>query len=104
MSEKEENKIGVAWYTKEQWKKLKKIADDFKGNETYKKWKKDMEKLMKELKKSGETPEKIYVDIEKLKKWCLKNNKPITSESRSTYVAHLLRKKYQNQQDGKKPF
>jgi len=53
-----------------------------------------MEKLIKEIKKSGHVPEKINIDIEELKKWCLQNNKPITSESRSEYVAVLLREKY----------
>jgi len=53
-----------------------------------------MEKLIKEIKKSGHVPEKINIDIAELKKWCLQNNKPITSESRSEYVAVLLREKY----------
>lgn len=95
MPKKEEVKIGVAWYTKEQWEKLKKVAADFDGDETYNIWKKDMEKLIKEIKKSGRISEKINVDIEELKKWCLKNNKPITSESRSSYVAFLLKEKYE---------
>ncbi len=75
---------------------MKKITadSDSKIDETYDNWKKDMEKLIKEIKKSGHVPEKINIDIAELKKWCLQNNKPITSESRSEYVAVLLREKY----------
>ena len=94
MLKKEEVKIGIAWYTKEQWEKLKKVAADFKGDETYDNWKRDMEELIEEIRERGQVPEKINIDIEELQKWCERNGKPIISESRSAYVAFLLQEKY----------
>jgi hypothetical protein len=89
-------KMGIAWYTKKQWQILKEVADDSADlDETYKDWKKNAKKLIKGIKQAGDIPDKINIDMKKLKKWCAQNSKPIIQKSRSEYVTVLLKEKYE---------
>ncbi len=88
-------KIGIAWYTEEQWRLLKSVASDAESlDDTYESWRKNAESLVKEIERTGNDPVKVSIDVRKLVEWCREHNKPIDSESRSEYVAVLLRQKY----------
>jgi hypothetical protein len=85
-------KLGLAWYRENQWELLKKVSVDSAHLEsTYREWEEYAIKLELDLLISGNAHERVDIDVNKLVEWCKSNNKPINGESRSEYVAVLLK-------------
>ena len=84
--------IAIAWYRPEQWALLKAYAVDKDVIEdTFEEWVEHAENQFEELQKSGMNMHKILIDIDALVAWCKEKDVPMNSESRSLYVAELLR-------------
>lgn len=103
-SENDDTKVmGVAWYSRDQWKHLCDIAEDRDQlEEAYKEWEDKAEKSVRVFKEKGIHAEKVYVDINELVDWCVENKYPVNSESRSTFVAYKIRDKYTKGQKNNK--
>jgi len=64
-------KVGVAWYTREQWDRLREVsADPGSLADTYEDWVRFAKKSLKQLEEEGIHPEKIEMDVDELVKWC----------------------------------
>jgi hypothetical protein len=80
----------LAWYSKEQWKLLKRrAADAHLLDETYDEWLEEMTRLGRRLKREGKSIVKCFVDIVEIELWCQKENVPLDAKARSRYVAEL---------------
>ena len=84
-------KIGIAHYSEENYRKLLKCADDRNAlDDHYINWLKNYTKTLNELKKNGLNVEPFEIEINVLMEWCKKNNLSNTGESRSRFVAAML--------------
>ena len=84
-------KIGVCWYTEEEWVKIKLNAVDPERFEaSYQEWESMAIKALKDLQKSGISPIKVIVKADELMHWCEAHGKENSAASRSAYVAEML--------------
>lgn len=84
----------LAWYSKEQWKLLKRrAADAHLLDETYDEWLEEMNRLLSRLKQEGNATVKCFVDIAEVELWCQNENLPLDAKARSRYVVEVARNK-----------
>ncbi len=82
--------LALAWYRQDQWQLLLDYSTDSdKLERTYQEWLEHAEEKVKEMSESGLNVVKIDINIEDMKKWCEKSDKPIDGYSRSEYVVFL---------------
>ena len=86
-------KLGVAWYRKEQWERLRSVSSDRDGLETtFEEWEEMAKRRFNELRIAGQTVEKVDVDVEELVIWCKGRGMEIDGKARSRFAAERLRK------------
>ena len=84
--------LGVCWYTPEEFIKMKQAAIDGDNFEdTYEEWLQIAERAIKDLKRPGVNPRKVYVKTEDFRWWCEKNNLSTDGPARTRYVAEILK-------------
>lgn len=84
--------VGVAWYTEENWGKVKAAAaDPERFEETYAQWHAIAIEVVAELKKAGVNAVQFFVLPSELLAWCLIHNKPNNAASRAEFVAEKPR-------------
>lgn len=83
--------VGIGWYSKDQWYKLRAVAADPESLEdTYEEWVEVFNRGTAVLKKSGINALKVPVDVDELEAWCREKGLPINGEARSQYVTEIL--------------
>ena len=93
--------LGLAWYSRETWERLREIADDRdKLDDTYEDWQRQALTMIHDLEVVGQQIRKVPIDIEALVAWCRERKCRIDAAARSEYVAHLLR---QEKKDAEAP-
>lgn len=86
--------LGVAWYTEEQWARVKASAVDPENLEpTYPEWVKMAEDAMREIRRGVRNPIKIQIDAGELAAWCLMHGKPNDSSARAEFASHKMRER-----------
>ena len=86
-----EKNIGVAWYYKEQWGKLRSHSKDRVDMEKkYEDWEKKALETVAKMEADGFTVHRVYIDVDMLIAWCKKKRLPIDGYARSEYTNHLL--------------
>lgn len=89
----------LAWYSKGQWKLLKRsAADAHLLDDSYDDWLEQMNRLVRQLKQKGNAFVKFFVDVEELELWCQKVNVPNDAKARSRYVAETAHEKKPGQE------
>jgi len=84
--------LGLAWYSREAWERLREIADDReKLDETYEEWEQQALAMIRDLEAVGRQVQKIPINIEALVTWCRERKCRIDMAARSEYVSYLLR-------------
>jgi len=87
---KNNRNLALAWYRQDQWQLLLDYSTDSDRLErTYQEWLEHAEKKMNELGKKGINVVKIDINIEEMKKWCKRHDKPIDGYTRSEYAVFL---------------
>ena len=84
---KDSKVICVAWYRKDQWKRLCDISED-KLEYTYEEWKKTAKTQIKLLKKEGIRVEKVDFDIDEFVDWCIDKKYSINSKARADFAIY----------------
>jgi hypothetical protein len=87
---KNNRNLALAWYRQDQWQLLLDYSTDSDRLErTYQEWLEHVEKKMNEMGKEGINVVKIDINIEDMKKWCERHDKPIDGYTRSEYTVFL---------------
>jgi hypothetical protein len=85
-------RVGVAWYTREQWAAVRAVAIDPDNLEaTYEDWVAMAERALQELAQTGMRLEKVTIDSQALLAWCQREGRPVDAEARAAFAAELLR-------------
>lgn len=88
--------VAVAWYSAEQWQRLKEVVEDPQNfEETHAEWQGVFARGLRYLQDQGFDAHKVPVDVEELVDWCRRNQKPIDGSARSDFAAQQLRTKLQ---------
>ena len=87
---KNNRNLALAWYRQDQWQLLLDYSTDSDRLErTYQEWLEHVEKKINEMGKEGINVVKIDINIEEMKKWCERHDKPIDGYTRSEYTVFL---------------
>ena len=88
--------FGVAWYSDDQWKKLKEVSVDSQDLEkTYDEWLFHAEKQIKQMKSKGIQITKVPVNIDDLIGWCKDHDMPIDGKARSLFTTVKLKENHE---------
>ena len=80
--------VGVAWYTEDEWAKVKAAAADAERFEsTYAEWIQMASESLANLRATGIIAEKTYVNADAFLAWCMAHNKPNDGASRAEFVS-----------------
>ena len=91
------DRLGLAWYTPEQWSRLRDLSTDkARLEDTYEEWRSFAEKAEADLLAEGVQVQRVPVDVDALATWCTQNRHPIDGEARAEFVAHLMRERAGN--------
>ena len=86
--------VGIPWYTKDNWYKMKALADDKdRFHESYDHWLATTDKSIVILTNRGKLFERLDVDPIQYAFWCSKNSIGKNKKTRTAYTQHLLAKK-----------
>ncbi len=89
---KNNRNLALAWYRQDQWQLLLDYSTDSDRLErTYQEWLEHVEKKINEMGKEGINVVKIDINIEDMKKWCERHDKPIDGYTRSEYAVFLAK-------------
>ena len=87
-----EKLVGIGFYREDQWPLLLGTADDADMMiEKYDKWLTGIERLIENMKTEGIEPVKVDIDVYELLAYCRQFNIKNNGETRSLFVAELLR-------------
>lgn len=93
-----EVRVGFAWYRPDQWSRLLDISIDRDDLEnTHAEWEGVATEQFRELLAQGVAVEKIDVDVEELKEWCLDHASLVDASARANFVAMKLRKMHEGE-------
>ena len=85
-------KVGVGWYTEDEWAKTKAAAvDSDRFEPTYLEWLQMANDALVDLRATGVDPEKSFVQADALLAWCLAHNRPNDAASRAEFVSEQQR-------------
>ena len=86
-----EMQLGLAWYSREDWERLREIADDRdKLDDAYEDWERQALKMIHDLEAVGRRVRKVPINVEALIAWCAERECRIDTAARSEYVTYLL--------------
>lgn len=84
--------MGVAWFDRKQWGRLREIAaDPDQLEESYEEWLSLAEEAIRNFKAAGAVLEKVPVDTEELILWCNAEARPIDGAARTEFAGRKLR-------------
>lgn len=97
MTEEEKHYAGICWFEKNQWEKLKEVAEDRdRLEETWEEWHARSLDMIDTFATRNIFIEKVSVDLEELIQWCEKNDKSINSATRAEFVTQKMLQKNKN--------
>lgn len=83
--------LGLAWYSREAWERLREVADDREAlDESFEDWERGALGAIRDLESVGRQIRKVPIDIEALVSWCRGRDRRIDSAARAEYVTYLL--------------
>ena len=81
-------KLAVAWYTEEEWRKVKEASvDSDRFEETYAEWVEMAEEALQDLMAAGLKAEKFPINSEELLSWCIVHGRINDAGARSEFVS-----------------
>ena len=84
--------IGLAWYSRESWEKLRRIADDRKQlDDSFEEWERGALQAIRDLASVGRRVQKVPIDVEAYVTWCRERGCRLDSASRAEYVTERLK-------------
>jgi hypothetical protein len=82
---------GIAWYSEDEWKKMKEISIDGERIEnSFNEWEEVALKLLNKMRGPGFRTRKVYIKTDEFKHWCKVRSLPLKASSRSRYVSEII--------------
>jgi len=89
-------KVGVTWYTEDQWRLIRAASTDAERfEETYAEWVAMLEETTKNMLAAGIVTERIPVIASELLAWCLAHGKENNAAARSQFVSEQLSRRHE---------
>ena len=89
-------KVGVTWYTDDEWGRVKAAASDSERfEETYAEWLAMAEESTKNMLSSGIVTERIFITASELLAWCLAHDKTNNAAARAEFVSLVQRQRHE---------
>lgn len=86
--------FAVAWYSPEDWHRLREVAADPEVLETtYEEWVATANSTLREIRDAGLSAEKVQVDIDELISWCEEQGLALDGRARAHYAAEKSRQR-----------
>jgi hypothetical protein len=83
--------VGVAWYTPEQWERLKQVAADAEAlDDTHADWLKNASRQVQWFKQDGFQVVEVPIDVEAWVAWCHENGKALDGAARSQFTSEQV--------------
>jgi hypothetical protein len=89
---------GIAWYHKEDYKKILEVMEDsHKLPGTFKQWLDSANNGIKRFSSEGRIVEKVYIDPETFPDWCRARSMNVDANARMRFANEFVGRKYANQ-------
>ncbi len=89
--------IGIVWYTKAEWEKMKKISvDSERLEDSFREWEEMAVKTLTDMKATGINGTKVFIKTEEFLIWCKIHSLPVDASSRSKYVSEIMSRRNSN--------
>jgi hypothetical protein len=86
-----EEQLGLAWYTRAGWERLRDLAADGDAlDDCFEDWERGALAAIGEFKAAGRDVRKVPIDVEALAVWCAHQGRQLDGAARAAYVTHLL--------------
>ena len=86
-----DGQIGLAWYSREAWERLRAIADDReKLDDSFEEWERSALQAIGDLASVGRQVRKVPIDVDAYVTWCRECGCRLDSASRAEYVTQQL--------------
>jgi hypothetical protein len=87
--------VGVAWYYKEQWDKIRSHSKDRdRVAKRYEDWESKALDYVKKLESEGVPVHRTYIDVDMLVAWCKRQGVDVDGKSRSDYASIILAQRF----------
>ena len=94
---KESINVGIVWYKKNEWQKMKEISSDAEIFEnSFKEWEQMANKSLLDMKASGIIAKKVFIKADEFIVWCKIHSLPLDASSRSKYITEVMSKQNSN--------
>ena len=95
--------IGVAWYSRDMWERLRNVAPDGDDLEqTHEDWLIVFDRALAQLRTAGVKPERIPIDVDAFLDWCGANREQPDSSARAGYASEVLRRRHESEESGER--
>ena len=85
--------VAACFYTKEEYDKLLNVSDDRKNMcDTYDEWLYEFMKMKEGLAAEKLFVKEVFINVDELRSWCIKNRIKNTGDSRSKYALEFVNK------------
>jgi len=85
--------IGLAWYTREGWERLRELAvDRAQLDDSFDDWERGAQAAIAQFAEIGRVMRKVPIDVEALLAWCQAQGLPLNSAARAEYVTYLIQR------------
>lgn len=87
--------VGIAWYRREDYERIRAIMDDRdKLPATFDEWLQAAEELERNLERAGHIVERVYIDPDAFAEWCRLRRLDIDSQARMRFSNEVVARKY----------
>ena len=84
----QKHRVALAWYTEEEWEKLRATAADVNNlEETYDEWVTHARMALREAESAGLEVVKVVVHVDELGAWCNENGLAMNGQARARFAA-----------------
>lgn len=96
MAEEDKHYAGICWFDKNQWDRLKEVAEDRdRLEDTWEEWHSRSLDMIETFATRNIFIEKVPVDLEELILWCESKKKGVNSATRAEFVTQKMLEKNQ---------
>ena len=89
-------KVGVTWYTEDEWHLVRTAATDAERfEETYAEWVAMAEESTKNMLAAGIVTERVPITASELLAWCIAHGKQNNASARAQFVSHVQSQRHE---------